>query len=355
MKPITRTRAIKSVGLAIIVASTVLLAACSSGGTPTPTSSGSKTDADAGSPSAALIAAAKKEGTVTWYTSVPPGPNAQVAAQFTVKYGIPVVVNRGTTAVLSPLVNAETSSGKVVGDVVEVGTPGVIETWADQGVLVPQTKSTLGVLPTWPTKYNYKDTVFLQAIALFGITYNTDLAKPAPTGWKDLINPKYKGKIIMTDPRVQIGGLQLISGLEKAYGDDFLKKLAAQNPTYSGSLLDDPLAAGDDAIGVNGIRWADTDYINKGAPINDVFPGPAMGSSEQWVAQLKGSPHPNAAALFLNFLLSKDGQEATCKGQCTSVVGAPGTIPLPANYQAAPASFTPAEKTRLLALVGLQG
>lgn len=360
MKPITRTAALRSAGIAVLAVTSLLLAACSGGATSTGSgSSGSTgnsgTSAAFGSPSPALIKAAQKEGTVTWYTTVPPAPNAAVAAAFTKEYGIKVVVNRGTTSVLEPLFNAETSSGKIVGDVIEIGTPGVIEGWADQGLLVQQSAQTLGVLPTWPTKWNDKDTVFLQAVAVYGLSYNTDLVKTPPKSWKDLLKPQYKGKIIMTDPRTQIGGLNLITYLEKAYGDGFLKELGQQDLKFSGSLFSDSIAAGDDNIGFPAIAWSDSADISKGAPLADTFPSPSLSGSEQWAAQIKGSPHPKAAELLLNYLLSKNGQEVECKGQCSSVVSAPGTIPFPKDYVSPLPSFSAAEKTRLLGLIGLKG
>ncbi len=338
----------------IAVAMAVALAGCTSATAPSGGSTKPASAAD-GNPSAKLVAAAKAEGTVTWYTTVPPAPAAALAAAFTAQYGIQVTVNRQGSAAIGPLVSGEITGKKITADVVETGDPTIVQGFSDKGWLTVQNKKSLPILATWPTQWIYGASVYPQAIAPYGISYNTDLVTTAPKSWDVLLDSKYSSKIFTLDPRANTGGLDIIRVLKNTFGEDWVKKLAAQKLQFNASLVNtaNSLAAGDAAIYFPGVRWIDSDLINKGAPIKEVYPKPSVGGSEQWVGQIKGSPHPNAAELFLNYALSPAGQTATCKDQCASVINAPGTIPLPSDYKSPNLHFTDSEKASLIALIGL--
>lgn len=355
MKAITHRSRLALVGAAAAMA--MVLTACGGGGTTggEPTAAPTDDAISTGNPSPELVEAAQEEGTLTWYTTVPPAPNAALAAAFTAEYGIEVVVNRQTTATLKPLIEAEIQGNQIVADVIELGDPRVIRDFADKGWLVEQDEASLGVLADWPAEWNYENTAFTQAVAPYGITFNTQLVSEAPDSWEVLIDPQYKGQILMIDPRVQSGGIEVLRNLRAEFGDEFLEALATQELQFSDSAVNmvNSVAAGDVAMSFNGIRWIDTDLISKGAPIDTAFPQPAMSGSEQWVAQVLDSPHPNAAALFLNFSLSEAGQIATCVDQCASVISAPGTVPFPPTYKSPNPNVSDAEKAELIALIGL--
>jgi ABC-type Fe3+ transport system substrate-binding protein len=349
---LTRTARLTS-----IAALALALVACGGPSDPTddPTGAPSGGAPSDGNPSQQLIDAAKAEGTLTWYTTVPPAPYAALVDAFTKAYGISVEVNRQTTPTLQPLIQGEIQGNQIVADVIELGSPRVIQTFADNGWLVAHNATSLPVMASFPTDWIYKDAVFAQAIAPYGITFNKQLVNPAPTTWDVLIDPQYKGKISMIDPRVQSGGIEILRNLRAQYGDDFLRKLGQQELQFAASAVNqvNSVAAGDVSMSFNGIRWIDTDLISKGAPIDTAFPLPAMSGSEQWAAQVKGSPHPNAAALFLNFSLSEAGQIATCKDQCASVINAAGTVAFPPSYKSPETNVPDAEKAELIALIGL--
>jgi len=336
------TRKSQLLALSGVLALSVALSACGSGTPSGDTTSGGSDGLSDGDPSTDLVSAAQVEGTVTWYTTVPPGPAAALAQAFTDAYGIQVTVNRQGSAAIGPLVSSEIAGDAIVADVVETGDPTVVQGFADNGWLVEQDVDSLPVLAGWPSQWSYGDAVYPQAIAPYGISYNTDLVASEPESWDVLLDLAYKGKIFTLDPRANTGGLDIIRVLKNTFGEEWVKKLAAQDLQFNSSLVNtaNSLAAGDAAIYFPGVRWIDSDLVDKGAPIKEAYPSPAVGGSEQWAGQVKGSPHPNAAALFLNFSLSPAGQLATCEDQCASVTDVPGTIPLPSDYKSPNLKFT---------------
>jgi ABC-type Fe3+ transport system substrate-binding protein len=145
--------------------------------------------------------------------------------------------------------------------------------------------------------------------------YNADLIKPTDIGsYEDLLSPKWKGKIGFFEPRIPSAGQGLWGFLMKFKGKDFLQKLAEQNLFISrdGKQLADGLAKGALVVALGlSQRFVDP-YINAGLPIKPLMSiKEGMGGSNGFgtVAVMKNAPHPNAAKVYLNWLLGKEGQE----------------------------------------------
>ncbi len=153
-----------------------------------------------------------------------------------------------------------------------------------------------------------------RTVTIFTIAINTNLVPPAdePRQWTDLFDPRWKGKLEMDDPRGSGPGGTILSGLEALYGpEDVDKKLAAQNmffATQAGPLLD-ALARGEYAVYLSS---AHTDVIAQrlaGAPIKQIKPEEGIGITPINQGLVKNAPHPNAAKLWIEWSLSKEGQQ----------------------------------------------
>jgi iron(III) transport system substrate-binding protein len=348
-------------GAGIVGGAAIVLSACStSSSTSSPAAEGSSSSADTGL--ASLISAAKKEGTLTYYSGVPQPAITPMVAAFTKEYGVQIVVNRQVSSVLGTLMAAEQTSGKVVGDVVQMSDALTMMTAADKGWLLPANPSEMPAQASWPTKYEYTGkgggTTFLQSLGVYTLAYNTDLAKGSdiPNKWTDLINPKWKnGLIILNDPRASAGALAWIYDLYLKYGASFVQQFGAQNPKLTTSTATgiNSVASGECAIIAPSAHWNNTALIAQGAPIADAYPSPSMGGAEEWAGIAKGSPHPNAAKLFLNFQLTQQGQAAECKALCSSVIQAPGTVAFPSDYQSPNLTAAQGMKSKLLSYMNL--
>jgi iron(III) transport system substrate-binding protein len=152
----------------------------------------------------------------------------------------------------------------------------------------------------------------INAATLNIIAYNKKMipAAEAPKSFWDLAEPKWKGQLLMDDNESK-----WMSGMVTYYGEaktmDLMRKLAGQSIQFrtGHSLLQTLLAAGERPIVV--VAFANgVDRLKKdGAPIEWVTAEPVIGLTFG-LGLLKNSPHPNAARLFIDFMLSREGQEA---------------------------------------------
>jgi len=170
---------------------------------------------------------------------------------------------------------------------------------------------------------------------------NTDLVKEGEvTKADDLINPKWRGKIMLTDPR---SGYTFNTALALRInkGDDYLKKLFVdQKPAYSrdNRLITEAMVKGQYAIATGVPIQILEEFQKQGLGKNlkqiNITESDYLGYGHQgWM--LKGAPHPNAAKVFFNWLLTKDGQTAYAKSalensrRSDAPSGNPATAPKP--------------------------
>jgi len=145
--------------------------------------------------------------------------------------------------------------------------------------------------------------------------YNTDLVKPGElSSYEDFLLPKWKGKIGFFEPRIPSAGQGLWGFLMKIKGKEFLQKLAEQNLFISrdGKQIADALAKGTLAVGLGVSQRFVDPYIKTGLPIKPLMSiKEGMGGSNGFgtVAVMKNAPHPNAAKVYINWLLGKEGQD----------------------------------------------
>jgi iron(III) transport system substrate-binding protein len=356
-----------------MIALVLVIAACSGGGataapsatsagTAGPSSAGSPAASSAGSPAtsagtgtdmAALVAAATAEGALTFYTVQTPATNKAVKTAFEAKYpGITVTVQEAAGSELKTKFLAELQSGAVLADVVAIGEYTVFEKNAKDLVSL----SSLPDFAAWPEKYR-NDKYILTSIQAKHILVNTKLVKPEElTSYRDIIDPKYKGLIGIPSPRVSRAGASWFSLLAKRYGDDLLTGFAANQPLYQpgGGNIVNLISAGEKGIGFPITASLISPALASGAPLASVELDPE-GGAEIWSVVTAKAPHPNAARLMLDFLMSRDGQQAVNGDKRGSSVlpDVPTAEPLPKFYVPTDESITDAEIDRVSKLMGV--
>ena len=164
-------------------------------------------------------------------------------------------------------------------------------------------------------KYIYSFTAYITET----VWYNSNLVKPEEiTSYDHLLDPKWKGKIAILDPRTPGSGESTWGFLWKIKGEQYLNKLAAQEMIVGRNLrqLAETVARGKASLSIGISYYTYLPFVKAGLPVKPL-PNPkegfyaATGSGN--VAVIKNAPHPNAGRVFLNWLLSKDGQTAFTK------------------------------------------
>ena len=157
------------------------------------------------------------------------------------------------------------------------------------------------------------------------IWHNPTLMKAEDVrSYDDLLNPKWKGKIGLLDPRSPGAGTATWAFFLKIKGEEYLKKLAAQEMFLSRDQrqLADSLAKGKIALTIGLTYYTFLPFIKAGLPIKplpDMKEGTYTSCGSSALSVVKNSPHPNATKVFINWLLGKEGQEIYGKamGQAT--------------------------------------
>jgi iron(III) transport system substrate-binding protein len=272
---------------------------------------------------AALVAAAKTEGSVV----VDGPPNDAVRKAFTEEfyktYGISVSYIASGGGPSGARVRAERAAGKYLVDVLVSGSDTPILTFLPSGWL-----DRIEPILIEPDAINPRDwrdghvwyadpqhTILrLQRWVAAEIAINTKLVQPKeiPT-WRSLLDPKWKGKLLVKDPRLSGTGQSLNSYFYIQFGPDFVRKLYVdQQPNFTGDLRQ---AAQWLAQGTYGV-WIGSDFgqldpfIKAGYPIVPVQPSDGPGvltGGYGLVSLINRAPHPNAAKLFVNWLAGHDG------------------------------------------------
>jgi len=156
---------------------------------------------------------------------------------------------------------------------------------------------------------------FLADVSTHSTWYNTSLAKPQELrSFEDYLNPKWKGRIGFSDPRVPSSGQSIWSFMWELRGEEFLKKLVQQDLFLTRDLrqLADALAKGKVALAFGLGRSQTEPFIKAGLPIK---PAPATkeglpaSNSFGVLGIIKDPPHPNTTKVFINWFLSREGQD----------------------------------------------
>jgi ABC-type Fe3+ transport system substrate-binding protein len=167
----------------------------------------------------------------------------------------------------------------------------------------------------------------------YGITINTSAIKPQdePKSWKDLLDPKWKGKkIAMSDPRGSGSGGTILYGLEKVLGAEFVQQLAAQDLFFGreSAALISTVVRGEQVILLTASSRQVVEQRTKGAPIKFIKPSEGVALTPINIGIVKGAPHGNAARLFIDWVLSEEGQVASAAaGDPAARLGTPAAYP----------------------------
>ena len=255
-----------------------------------------------------LIDAAKRESEVVYYASMNLSEANAVIGEFERRYPfVKVKLQRTGSEKLLTRVLTEARAKKPFADVIQT-VEFSMYIFHRSGILARYTPSANTLYPKEFKEEGFWTTVYYNA---YVTGYNTRLApaRTLPKTYDDLLDPKWKGKLMMEGTKAEwFAGMLQILGQER--GLKFMRDLAKQQPSprEGHELLAQLIVAGEGVIDIN-IPAASVERVKeRGAPIDwtALGPAPATMVGAGVAAQ---APHPNAARIFLDFLLSREGQK----------------------------------------------
>jgi iron(III) transport system substrate-binding protein len=257
-----------------------------------------------------VIDAAKKEGKVVVYNGAVGTPALPKAlAAFEGKYGIRTELLEARASELRERIRTEQAAGKVLGDVSHNGSTTTALQLAE-GTFVPYGALPSGQRPSAP--FTADGTRVPIYVIQYGVLVNTEMVKPPeePKSWKDILHPRWKGKILSDDLRALGGGAVLFMVTTQHFGKEFNDKLAEQQPHMNRDLRGNypRVARGEYPLY---LPFTLPDILElKGLPVKAIKPVEGAPYVRFDGALFKGAPHPNAGRLLLDFFLSDEGQLA---------------------------------------------
>jgi len=261
----------------------------------------------------ALIEAAKKEGKVVWYTSVDLPLAEKVAKSFEAKYpGIAVRVERTGAERVFQRIGQEYASNIHAVDVANSSDAAHFIVWKKGGLLeayVPE-----DVAKFYPAEHKDPDGMFASfRVWVCIIAYNTNLVKKeeAPKSFADLLDPKWKGKIVKAHPGYSGTIMTATYQMQRDLGWGFFEKLAAQNIMQVQSSADPPkrLALGERSVMADGNEYNIFQIKEKGGPVEPVYATEGSPLIVGPTGMFKAAPNPNAARLFCNYSFTPECQQ----------------------------------------------
>ncbi|MBI2088871.1 MAG: extracellular solute-binding protein [Deltaproteobacteria bacterium] len=261
---------------------------------------------------ASLIEAAKREGKVAWYTSLALPSSTALAKLFQDKYkGVEVEVHRTGSQRVLQRVMQEVQAGIKNADIIHTSDAGHFVLLKDKGLLMKYVPRGTAVIPDG---FKDKDGFYYGMRAtLTIIPYNPKIISEseAPRSWRELVDPKWKGKLVTAHPGYSGIIMTHVAALLNQFGWDYFKELS-RNRLHLVQSANDPagvVASGERPVGVNCAEYFCYKTMKQGNPLKIVYPKEGVPLVVSPTAIAKDAPHPSAAKLFTEFIFTKEAQQ----------------------------------------------
>jgi iron(III) transport system substrate-binding protein len=259
----------------------------------------------------ALHAAAQKEGELTWYIVYLPSEDAEfVGRSFTARYpGVKVNVVRTTAQVAFQRLNQDLQAKTANCDVFSSTDISHYLDLKKRNLLTKYTPSASAQMDKRLQNLDKDGYFHVASVATIGLVYNTNKVKAAdaPKSWNDLTDPKWRGLVSVGHPGFSgfVGAWAI--EMKRLYGDDWFKKLAANKPQVGRSIIDTitTVSSGERLVSAGPVNLAAA-VAAKGNPLASIAPKEGSVLMMSPSAILANAPHPNAAKLFMEFLIGSE-------------------------------------------------
>jgi iron(III) transport system substrate-binding protein len=259
-----------------------------------------------------LVASAVKEGKVVWYTAVDVKVAEAVAKAFRAAYPkIEIEVERSGSERVFQRINQEVQSGIRNVDVVNSSDASHFLFWKQQKLLARHVPPDVKRFPAQSRDPEGYFAVWRATLSVLGRNTNLVSEKDAPAGYLDLLDPKWKGKLVKSHPGYSGTSLTGTYAITKALGWEYLEKLAKQGVQQLQSTTAPPktVASGERAVMVDGNEYNMFIEIAAKSPVAIIYPKEGTPFVTSPAAVFAQAPHPNAARVLQNFLFTAAVQQ----------------------------------------------
>lgn len=210
-------------------------------------------------------------------------------------------------------IRGEYAAGQYLCDMVDVSDPGMLDALVADGLLMNYTPPNAQYVPDTMKREPYW---YVYSLDPMGLTWNTEYVsdEEAPQTWWDLADPKWKNRIGLVGTggggSVYVPNMMWRYGYEEEYGRAFWDAIAANEPTIflSHGPAITALLAGEIDVLLHCLDDVNIPRFEAGAPLKWIYPDPTAACFVLYGIPEK-APHPNAAKLYLNWMLSIEGQQ----------------------------------------------
>jgi iron(III) transport system substrate-binding protein len=261
----------------------------------------------------ALIEAAKKEGKLAFYTAMDLAFAQRMGKKFEETFpGISVRVERSGAERIFTRIAQEYKSKIHAVDVVNTADQAHCIIWKRNGWLEPYLPEE--VAKHYEKQYYDPDGLHVTTrILVSPLGYNTNLVKKddAPRSFKDLLDPKWAGKMVKAHPAYSGTIMNATFQIARDLGWEYFEKLSKQRIMQVQSATDTPkkISLGERAVMVDGAGYLVIRYKEDGQPVEIVYPEEGTPLATGPSAVFKAAPNPNAARLFQNWMHSREAQQ----------------------------------------------
>jgi iron(III) transport system substrate-binding protein len=257
------------------------------------------------------MAAAKKEGKVSWYTSTPVATAQKIAKAFEADTGIRVELFRsGGSAVLSRFMQ-EYDAKRVAADVLTTSDPAAAAQMTRKGMFVPFKPKDWDKIPDAAKDKDGNHVA--QRLNMITIYAREDKISAAdmPKAWTDLTNAKYKGQMVMPNPSFTSLQVSVVGTLSKKLGWKYYEELRKNDTmiVQGNEQVLDMVKRGERLIAAGALDSYAGDARGEGHKIKSIFPTDGTFVIASPTSIIKGSPNPNAAKAFADYMLSEKVQQ----------------------------------------------
>jgi iron(III) transport system substrate-binding protein len=257
------------------------------------------------------VAKAKAEGKLVWYTSTPIEQGQKIIDAFQKETGIKVEMFRSGGSAILRRFQQEMDAGRVAADVLTHSEPAAANALGKKGLFVAFKPANFDKVPDAAKDPNG---LFVgQRLNMMTHYLRSDKVAEAdePKTWNDFADGKYNGKLVLSDPSFTALQVSVVGTISKAQGWGYYEKLRANDAmvVQGNQQVADMLKRGERVIAVGALDSYAADLKREGHPIKTLYPSDGVFVIPSPTSVIRGSPNPNAAKLFAEFMIGDVAQK----------------------------------------------